>query len=212
MMKYQEKICQLILKEIQQQPKNILDIGCGNGIYLDIFYKITEATGYGIDLNRNYIDQGKKLFSNPQIKLEMMDGCALEKSVTEQTYDLILLIGSRVLDLGIYSAEQIQNNLKNYYQLLNVGGHIAIFENTNLTGEIEPRAGWQFKTIEQIKMLQPDDSKTLYLKFRNGKFLFSLPSFTPKLLEKIATVTGDRFHPTFSYLILIQKDSSTSLN
>ena len=205
MVSVQEKICEIIIEKVGSQVDAIFDVGCGNGIYLNILCRRLDACGDGIDIVPEFIEEGKSSFPDPRITLRVMDGCNLTAPILSQKYDIILLIGSRVVDLGVYPPSQIKKNLAIYYSLLKKNGTIVIFESTDLTGDIEPRAGWQFKTLSQINILRQWKNEISYLKVRNGKFVIFLPKFIPQIIDLVLLVGRRKIKPTFSYLIFIQK-------
>lgn len=85
---------EVVLQKIINQ-KNILEIGCGRGFYLNSINKIKPKTKLtGIDLNQKYLDKAKKFVNNKLVKI--IKGDATKLSFSKNTFDGI--IASEVLE------------------------------------------------------------------------------------------------------------------
>jgi len=71
-------------------------------------------------------------------------------SIRDEKFDLILFIGSRVIDFACYSSEDVVATLESYCRLLTENAVILVYELTDFSGMIEPNAGWHFKTFNEM--------------------------------------------------------------
>lgn len=75
-----------IVRSLELHPKNVLEIGCANGIILDAFYKMHHSNCYGIDPSMDAILDGRSRF--PALNLEV--GTADALPYDDNTFDLII--------------------------------------------------------------------------------------------------------------------------
>ncbi|CRG96715.1 methyltransferase, putative [Plasmodium gallinaceum] len=81
-----EENCDKIINWIEtnfKEQKNIaiLDIGCGNGLFLYKLYEKGFVNLHGLDFSNTAIELSKKLFNNININLEVLDICNIEKEI-----------------------------------------------------------------------------------------------------------------------------------
>ncbi len=75
-----------IFKEIEINPKKILEVGCSNGIRLDKFYKVFGAECYGLDPSATAIEDGKEAFLNINLQV----GTADNLPFADNSFDVIV--------------------------------------------------------------------------------------------------------------------------
>lgn len=112
---------------LKMQPQNkkleILDLGCGPGLYSEIF------AGYGhnvtaIDISKTSIDYAKKEAALKNLNISYINANYLELSLPENKYDLITLIYT---DFGVLLPSERNELLNMIYRLLKKGG-MLIFD------------------------------------------------------------------------------------
>ena len=100
---------------------NLLDLGCGPGIYAEEFYK----AGYqvsGMDISRRSIDYAKKTAAEKKLPISYYHQNFLTMDFTEQ-FDLVTLI---YFDFCVNSTEDRAKTLKNIHAALKPGGLLII--------------------------------------------------------------------------------------
>lgn len=118
--KYDENYFKIFYLNKLPHDKNcsILDIGCGNGKYLNILKKYDFKNLYGIDISKEQIEIAIK--SNPQ-RVQCIDALKFLKDIKEK-YDVILLID--VLEhLDLNDSLEIINSI---YRALKKDGKLFI--------------------------------------------------------------------------------------
>ena len=133
-----EKI-ELIVDWIQQMlGKNtidILDLGCGPGLYAERFaikgHKVT-----GIDFSENSIRYAKKSAAENNLNIEYIQMDYRELKITEK-YDLAVLI---YLDFCVLNPDDAKNVLKNIYRSLKPEGMLLldVINERNIDSKIMP--------------------------------------------------------------------------
>ncbi|CRG99377.1 methyltransferase, putative [Plasmodium relictum] len=81
-----EENCDKIINWIEtnfKEQKNItvLDIGCGNGLFLHKLYEKGFFNLHGLDFSKTAIEIAQKLFNGTNIHLEVLDICNIEKEI-----------------------------------------------------------------------------------------------------------------------------------
>lgn len=117
----------------KSQPKNILDLGCGPGLYLNKLAKMGYS-GKGIDYSPASIDYAKKQV-NTGIEWSCED---IRQADFGINYELISIIYA---EFNVFSPEEIAAILDKAYNALNDGGTILIelytFEAVKRIGEAQ---------------------------------------------------------------------------
>jgi len=134
---------------------NVLDVGCGQGEYVH-WYGLNNFSALGIDLQEIFINTARNISLDKSIvNVEfLVDDCSTVPHVCKKKkYDLILFVGSRVVDSALYDITQIVKLINEYRDLLTVNGKIIIFELTDFSGRIEEKAGWRMKTRDEIDFI-----------------------------------------------------------
>jgi SAM-dependent methyltransferase len=198
-----ETLVRLGLLRRQQLPAVAVDVGCGDGEEVE-WLRQRGTESHGIDLEPDYVAAARKRF--PQASFAVADGYELADGIAPNSLDLILLSGSRVVDLGCYRESEIMELLDSYRSLLRDGGQIIVIENTDFSGEVEPAAGWHYKSEAEIRRLFP--AQRIY--FTRGynrwaiRFLLGIPLLRDAM-SWIALFLGRTAGAYVTYFIATQK-------
>ena len=209
---YKEKVADLILFFIKNRNKklNVLDIGCGLGQYCSYYSKIFKYSCTGIDIKREYINKARL---NDKETRYLVKNCILPpKEIKNKKYDLILFIGSRVLDFALYDKKKVIHCIEAYQKLLKKDGKLFIFEKTDFSGKIEKKAGWHFKTQHELDFIMKNfsGSKIFFIKgfnrlnrlYQNLFFLCLMNIIIKKL----------KFFLSTNYLIILSKNKQKKIH
>ena len=212
--KYKEILAELILLYVnlnKNKKLKILDIGCGFGEYCNYYSKKYKYECTGIDINKKFIKYAKRKYKKSRFFTE--DCKSPPKKIKNNKYDLILFVGSRVLDFAYYKKKEVFRCINNYHDLLKPNGKIVLLEKTNFSGEIEPKAGWKFKTYQELFYLKKNfyGSQIFFLKglsklklIYNNFFLRNIISFFLKTFRS--------FFNDLNYCIIIPKITKNKKN
>jgi len=129
-----------VLAQTNKEQMNILDLGCGPGLYSEIFatkgHKVT-----GVDFSENSINYAKKEAIEKGLDINYLNQNYLELDVPEQSFDLVTLIYT---DLGVLNPNERNTLLGNIKKALKPGG-IFIFDVLNdkdLNKKVSPK-NWE---------------------------------------------------------------------
>ena len=104
-----------------EKYRNLLDLGCGPGIYAEKFHK----AGYqvsGMDISERSIEYAKKSAADKKLPISYYQQNFLAMDFTEQ-FDLVTLI---YFDFCVNSTEDRAKTLENIYSALKPGGLLMI--------------------------------------------------------------------------------------
>lgn len=107
----------------KKEKLNILDLGCGPGLYAEIFAKKGHKVT-GVDISKSSIVYAKKSAQNKGLDIEYLNASYLDIKLEEEKYDLVTLIYT---DLGVLIPAERESLLKMVYRVLKKGG-IFIFD------------------------------------------------------------------------------------
>ena len=114
-----EKTANWILNSQKEKGKlNILDLGCGPGLYAEIFAKAGHNVT-GIDISKNSIEYAKKLAEDKKFDIAYLNSSYLEIDLESDKYDLIVLIYT---DLGVLKPTERESLLEMIFRVLKKGG------------------------------------------------------------------------------------------
>ncbi|MFZ7120073.1 MAG: class I SAM-dependent methyltransferase [Eubacteriaceae bacterium] len=137
-----DKTINWILKELDKNDSELLDLGCGPGLYTEKLakkgYKVT-----GIDFSKNSIEYAKNRAKQNNIDVNYICKDYLDLDFREK-FDLITMI---YCDFGVLSIEERKAFLKNVYYALKPGG-IFIFDALNkyTIDNLKFQTDWEFST------------------------------------------------------------------
>lgn len=116
---------------------NILDLGCGPGLYTEILAKKGHHVT-GVDISKNSIDYARTSAQSKELDIEYIQASYLDLDLEKNKYDLILLIYT---DLGVLIPKDRELLLKNIYQGLKHGGTFIfdVLKNQELEQRIAPK-------------------------------------------------------------------------
>lgn len=128
-----------ILKKSPGEKMNILDLGCGPGLYSEL---LCEAGHYvtGIDISKNSIEYARKETERKKLGIEYLCGSYLDFKFGENKYDLVIMIYT---DFGALKPADRDKLIMKISGTLKPGG-IMIFDiinDTNIKEKITP-SGW----------------------------------------------------------------------
>ena len=114
-----EKTANWILDTQKEKGKlNILDLGCGPGLYTEIFAKAGHNVT-GIDISKNSIEYAKKSAKDKKLDIAYLNVSYLEAELESDKYDLVVLIYT---DLGVLIPKERDILLNLIYRVLKKGG------------------------------------------------------------------------------------------
>ncbi len=114
-----EKTANWILDTQKEKGKlNILDLGCGPGLYTEIFAKSGHNVT-GIDISKNSIEYAKKCAIDKELDIAYLNTSYLETDLQSDKYDLIVLIFT---DLGVLIPTERESLLEMIFRVLKKGG------------------------------------------------------------------------------------------
>jgi ubiquinone/menaquinone biosynthesis C-methylase UbiE len=97
---------------------NILDLGCGPGLYTELFAKKGHSVT-GIDISKTSIEYAQKSAEDNKLGITYINANYLNIDLNAETYDLVVLIYT---DLGVLIPEAREKLLSLIYRVLKKGG------------------------------------------------------------------------------------------
>ena len=114
-----EKTANWILDTQKDKGKlNILDLGCGPGLYTEIFAKAGHNIT-GIDISKNSIEYAKKSAQDKKLDITYLNSSYLETDLESDKYDLVVMIFT---DLGVLMPTERESLLEKIFRVLKKGG------------------------------------------------------------------------------------------
>jgi 2-polyprenyl-3-methyl-5-hydroxy-6-metoxy-1,4-benzoquinol methylase len=114
-----EKTANWILETQKEKGKlNILDLGCGPGLYAEIFAEKGHSVT-GVDISKNSVEYAQKSAKVKGLNINYINANYLEICIEPDKYDLVVLIYT---DLGVLMPGERENLLKMIYGVLKKGG------------------------------------------------------------------------------------------
>src|SRR6185369_13322320 len=105
--------------------ENILEIGCGTGLFTRKFFAATKANITAIDISQDLLDEAKQLLPEANFKLDN----AMKLSFADESFDVVF--GSSVLH-----HLEFDSSLKEIYRVLKKGGRMIFAEPNMLNPQI----------------------------------------------------------------------------
>ncbi|WP_161629946.1 class I SAM-dependent methyltransferase [Desulfogranum mediterraneum] len=125
---------QWILEQVPGEGLNILDLGCGPGLYAERLARAGHRVT-GMDVSANSLSYAKKSAQSNKLAVSYLQQDYLELTA-ENSYDLILLIFT---DFGVLVPEQRTHLLNKIYRALKPGGTF-LFDVLNHNGAVTTTA------------------------------------------------------------------------
>lgn len=135
------KTANWILETQKEKGKlNILDLGCGPGLYTEIFAENGHSVT-GIDISKNSIKYAKKSAEEKKLDVSYLNANYLEIDLEADKYDLVVLIYT---DLGALIPNERDILLKMIYRVLKKGGTFIfdVLKDTDIENKISPKT-WE---------------------------------------------------------------------
>ena len=121
-----DKTIKWILSNIEKSELDILDLGCGPGLYTEILanegHNVT-----GVDFSQNSIDYANKVAKNKGLNINYICKNYLNLDFVENSFDLVILIFT---DFGVLNPDERNILLNNISKILRPGGTL-IFDVIN---------------------------------------------------------------------------------
>ena len=135
-----ESTAKWVLSKVPKQKIAILDLGCGPGLYAEIFAK-SGHTVTGVDFSENSIEYAKRVAQKKNLNINYDVQNYLELNVPENHYDLVTLIYT---DLGVLNPEQRKLLITNVERVLKPGGTFIfdLLNDSNLEQKVSPKS-WE---------------------------------------------------------------------
>jgi len=136
-----EKTASWILDTQKEKGKlNILDLGCGPGLYSEIFaekeHKVT-----GIDISKNSIEYAIKSAKDKNLNITYLNKSYLDIDLESNKYDLVVLIYT---DFGVLTLPDRDKLLRMIFSVLKKGGTFIfdVLKDNELENKISPKT-WE---------------------------------------------------------------------
>jgi ubiquinone/menaquinone biosynthesis C-methylase UbiE len=114
-----EKTAKWILgTQIEKGNLNILDLGCGPGLYAEIFANAGHNVT-GVDISKKSIEYARKSAKDKKLDITYINASYLEVNLESNYYDLIVLIYT---DLGVLTPKERDKLLDMILRVLKKGG------------------------------------------------------------------------------------------
>lgn len=138
-----EKTANWILSTQKEKEKmNILDLGCGPGLYSEIFAREGHRVT-GIDISKHSIAYAKNSARSNKLNISYLNTNYLEVNLEPNTYDLVVLIYT---DLGVLIPDEREYLLKMIHHTLKKGGTFIfdVLKDIEIEKKTSPRT-WESK-------------------------------------------------------------------
>lgn len=139
-----KKTAKWILEQVPGKSLNIIDLGCGPGLYTEILANKGHALT-GVDFSKSSTKYAQKEAQKKGLDISYINANYLELDLKENSFDLIILIFT---DLGVLLPEEREKMVKQAYKLLKPGGRF-IFDVLNDKGLEKKLAPKNWEIAEQ---------------------------------------------------------------
>lgn len=111
------------LSDEMTDDEKVLDVACGTGTYA-IALEQKGLKVIGVDLDHEMIEKAKEKSSGKNINFFVENMTKLKERFLPEEFNNIYCIGNSIVHLN--SKEEIFNTIKDFYDLLGKGGHVAV--------------------------------------------------------------------------------------
>mgnify|MGYP000746000499 CR=1 FL=1 len=136
-----EKTAAWILDTQKGKEKlNILDLGCGPGLYAEIFAGKGHSVT-GVDISETSIEHAKKSTQDKGLGISYINASYLNLDLEAEQFDLVTLIYT---DFGVLNPEEQKQLLQTIYKVLKKGGTFIfdVMKDTELENRVSPNT-WE---------------------------------------------------------------------
>ncbi len=139
-----EKTIDWILQQVDDKPLNILDLGCGPGLYAE---KLTQK-GHkvtGVDFSKNSIDYARSQAEIKGLNINYINSDYLKLTLEENSFDLVILIYT---DFGVLTPDERKHLLNLISKFLKPDG-VFIFDVLNDKNMEQKTTSKNWEAVEQ---------------------------------------------------------------
>lgn len=135
-----DKTCEWILDKVPKKELNILDLGCGPGLYTELLaekgHRVT-----GVDFSKSSIDYAKKEAAKKGLSIEYICANYLELQMDENSYDLVILIFT---DLGVLLPNERDKMIRFVHKILKAEGSFIfdVLKDNKMEQKVAPK-NWE---------------------------------------------------------------------
>lgn len=136
-----EKTANWILNTQKEKRKlNILDLGCGPGLYTEIFAKAGHNVT-GIDISNNSIEYAKQSAKDKKLDITYLNSDYLGVKLESNNYDLVVMIYT---DFGVLTPDERERLMKMVSRVLKKGGTFIfdVLKDNELENKTSPKT-WE---------------------------------------------------------------------
>lgn len=135
-----QRTVEWILDQSQKEKMNILDLGCGPGLYSELLSKKGHKVT-GVDFSENSIRYARKEAEKKKLDITYLHENYLELDLPEDQFDLVMLIFTDFGPLMPSERDQLLTSIK---KVLRPGGIfiLDVLNDTNLESKVNPKS-WE---------------------------------------------------------------------
>lgn len=159
-----------------KEGDNILDVGCGSGLFSHFLANYPGTHVTAIDANPNALEFARAKYSNTNLEFKL--GLLDELNLPQNSFDKIVFL--EVIEH--ISLEQGKQIMKTFAQLLKPGGKVVI--STPNRKSLWPLIEWTFDVLKVVPNLGEEQHEHLY----SGKELEQTGAQAGLTLEKKSTI------------------------
>ncbi len=131
------KTLEWILEHTEEKPLNIIDLGCGPGLYT---HKLAEMGNSvtGVDFSENSINYARTKAEQDNLPIQYLQKNYLELELEDNSFDLAIMIFT---DFGVLNTSERNILLKSIRRILKPGGMFVfdVLNDTNVEQKLSPK-------------------------------------------------------------------------
>uniref|UniRef100_UPI0032172DC3 class I SAM-dependent methyltransferase n=1 Tax=uncultured Draconibacterium sp. TaxID=1573823 RepID=UPI0032172DC3 len=112
------KTTEWILNKMPGQKLDVLDLGCGPGLYCELLAGKGHSVT-GVDFSKSSVNYAKEQAEKKKLKVEYIQANYLELELPENSYDLVIMIFT---DMGVLSPAEREKMIRFVHKILKPGG------------------------------------------------------------------------------------------